>query len=58
MPIANREVEAGFVVDDLFGLCRGASGRTSADEITVFKSIGLAIEDLAIANALIRAHSD
>jgi ornithine cyclodeaminase/alanine dehydrogenase-like protein (mu-crystallin family) len=35
---------------DLFDLCRGkASGRGSADEITLFKSAGTAIEDLATA---------
>ncbi len=33
---------------DLFGLCRGeAAGRRSTDDITVFKSVGAAIEDLA-----------
>lgn len=35
---------------DLFDLCRGtAKGRASADEITLFKSAGTAIEDLATA---------
>ena len=35
---------------DLFDLCRGTvPGRTSADEITLFKSAGTAIEDLATA---------
>jgi ornithine cyclodeaminase len=35
---------------DLFDLCRGRkSGRQSADEITLFKSCGTAIEDLAAA---------
>jgi ornithine cyclodeaminase len=35
---------------DLFDLCRGtAKGRQSADEITLFKSCGTAIEDLATA---------
>jgi ornithine cyclodeaminase len=35
---------------DLFALCRGeASGRARADEITAFKSIGAALEDLAAA---------
>ncbi len=35
---------------DLFDLCRGtAKGRSSADEITLFKSAGTAIEDLATA---------
>lgn len=58
MPIANGVVGNDFVVDDLFGLCSGGVGRTSAEEITVFKSVGLAIEDLAIADALIRAQPD
>ena len=57
LPIANGTVGADFVVDDLFGLCAGGAGRTSAEEITVFKSVGLAIEDLAIAEALFRAES-
>jgi ornithine cyclodeaminase len=35
---------------DLFELCRGtAPGRRSEDEITLFKSCGTAIEDLATA---------
>jgi ornithine cyclodeaminase/alanine dehydrogenase-like protein (mu-crystallin family) len=58
MPIASGAVGTDFVVDDLFGLCSGGVGRTSAEEITVFKSVGLAIEDLAIADALIRAQPD
>ncbi len=56
--------EAGDIVDplkrgvlkevdvqaDLFGLCRGTEkGRQSASEITLFKSVGTAIEDLAAA---------
>lgn len=56
--------EAGDIVDplsrgvlkeidihgDLFDLCRGkVQGRKSADEITLFKSVGTAIEDLAAA---------
>ena len=35
---------------DLIELCRGkAKGRTKAAEITLFKSVGTAIEDLAAA---------
>ena len=35
---------------DLFELCRGtASGRATISEITLFKSVGNAIEDLAAA---------
>jgi ornithine cyclodeaminase len=38
------------VQGDLFDLCRGsAKGRGGADEITLFKSVGTAIEDLAAA---------
>jgi ornithine cyclodeaminase len=38
------------VKGDLFDLCRGkVKGRSSADEITLFKSAGTAIEDLATA---------
>lgn len=54
MPIADGTADADFVIDDLFGLCSGGAGRTSAEDITVFKSVGLAIEDLALAEALVR----
>jgi alanine dehydrogenase len=38
------------VLGDLIGLCKGdLAGRTSADEITMFKSVGTAIEDWAAA---------
>ncbi|MDQ4136853.1 MAG: ornithine cyclodeaminase family protein [Pseudomonadota bacterium] len=38
------------VQGDLFGLCRGAvAGRRSMEEITLFKSVGTALEDLAAA---------
>jgi ornithine cyclodeaminase len=38
------------VQGDLFDLCRGAvKGRKSAEEITLFKSCGTALEDLATA---------
>ena len=33
----------------LADLCRGAGGRRTADEITLFKSVGTALEDLAAA---------
>ena len=43
-------ISAANVRGDLFGLCRGeVQGRTRADEITVFKSVGAALEDLAAA---------
>jgi len=41
------------IAGDLAALCRGeALGRRSRDEITVFKSVGAAIEDLAAAAAV------
>ncbi len=43
------------VVGDLYDLTRGkVSGRGSADEITLFKSVGAAIEDLAAGIAVYR----
>jgi len=51
-------IEAGVigkeaVLGDLFELCRGtAAGRAGASEITFFKSVGAAIEDLAAAIAV------
>jgi len=41
------------VLGDLFDLCRGTvAGRGSASEITLFKSVGASIEDLAAAVAV------
>jgi ornithine cyclodeaminase len=43
-------IDATDVRGGLFGLCRGtAQGRARPDEITLFKSVGAAIEDLAAA---------
>lgn len=42
---------------DLFGLCREEhQGRTSAEEITFFKSVGHALEDLAAAKLAFERH--
>lgn len=44
------------IVADLFELARGEKkGRESADEITLFKSVGAALEDLAAGIAVYRA---
>ena len=49
VPVANGLLEARSVVD-LQGLCRGEHpGRRDPSEITVFKSVGAALEDLAAA---------
>lgn len=49
-PMAAGIIGAADICADLCDLCRGDSpGRRSADEITLFKSVGSAIEDLAAA---------
>lgn len=48
IPIAAGVITKDSVVGDLYSLTRGAHpGRTSATEITYFKSVGTAVEDLA-----------
>jgi ornithine cyclodeaminase len=42
-------ITPGDVIGDLAALVRGAQGRTAPHEITLFKSVGSAIEDLAAA---------
>ena len=42
-------IDRAHVVADLGALCGGGMGRTAADEITLFKSVGAALEDLAAA---------
>ena len=50
LAIKEGHIARGDVVADLHALCRGASaGRQGSDEITLFKSVGTAIEDLAAA---------
>jgi alanine dehydrogenase len=55
-------VDAGAVrredVTQLGDVLNGAPGRTSDDEITLFDSTGLAIQDLAIAQAVYAAWTD
>lgn len=50
LPIASGLITSADVRADLFDLARGVHpGRTADDEITLFKSVGTAIEDLAAA---------
>ncbi len=42
-------IDRADVLGDLGALCRGGSGRSGPREITLFKSVGAAIEDLAAA---------
>jgi ornithine cyclodeaminase len=49
-PIASGASAADDIAGDLFDLTRGdRAGRRFHDQITVFKSVGLALEDLAAA---------
>jgi ornithine cyclodeaminase len=49
-PLKRKVIKEADIRGDLFDLCRGtAKGRTSAAQITLFKSVGTAIEDLAAA---------
>ena len=49
-PLAARVIEESDIVGDLADLCRNkVGGRASVDEITLFKSVGTALEDLAAA---------
>ena len=50
-PLKSGVIAEADICGDLFDLCRGtAEGRRSADEITLFKSVGTALEDLAAAS--------
>lgn len=49
-PLRRGVIRETDVIGDLIGLTRGrVAGRETADEITLFKSVGTAIEDLAAA---------
>lgn len=50
VPLRKKIIARTDIKGDLFELCRGkAKGRTAASQITLFKSVGTAIEDLAAA---------
>ena len=49
IPLRSKVISADDIRADLFDLCRGALGRQDDSEITVFKSVGHALEDLVAA---------
>ncbi|MYZ49337.1 ornithine cyclodeaminase family protein [Propylenella binzhouense] len=56
-PLRSGLISASGIAGDLFELCRGSvPGRRSESEITLFKSVGTALEDLAAATALAAPH--
>jgi len=55
MPIKNGSVERSHIVADLHEIASGKKpGRTHPDQITLFKSVGCAIEDLVTAQLIYR----
>ncbi|NRB51269.1 MAG: ornithine cyclodeaminase family protein [Saprospiraceae bacterium] len=57
IPLATGVCQLEDIQADLFGLCRGKHpGRTSKEEITFFKSVGHALEDLAAAKLAYERH--
>ncbi len=53
-PIRTGVITADACLGDLAALCRGVcGGRQSAEEITLFKSVGTALEDLAAARLVV-----
>lgn len=55
MPIAGGLVTAEQLSDELGEVVEGRKpGRTSPDQITVYKSVGIAIQDMAVANLVYR----
>ncbi len=54
-PLKAGIISADHVAGTLYSLCRGeAQGRESAHQITLFKSVGTALEDLAAAGLVMR----
>lgn len=55
IPIGEGAVGPDHVVADLAELVRGAAGRSSPDDVTLFKGVGMAFEDLVVARAVLEA---
>jgi ornithine cyclodeaminase/alanine dehydrogenase-like protein (mu-crystallin family) len=55
IPIADWAFDRDHVVADLAEVVNGGEVRTTPDDITVFKSVGLAFEDLIVARAAVNA---
>lgn len=52
--IASGSLREGDIAGDLFDLSKGQQGRSSTSQITLFKSVGHAIEDLSAAALVYR----
>jgi ornithine cyclodeaminase len=51
LPIGEGAIGPGHITADLSELVHGAQVRTAPDQVTVFKSVGMAFEDLVVAAA-------
>lgn len=57
LPLQSGVISTEDIQGDLFGLCRSeVQGRVGNDEITVFKSVGHALEDLVAAQLVFTSH--
>ncbi|WP_462254381.1 bifunctional Delta(1)-pyrroline-2-carboxylate/Delta(1)-piperideine-2-carboxylate reductase [Ekhidna sp.] len=58
IPIANKVISVQEINGDLFQLCKSEiNGRQSKEEITVFKSVGHALEDLVAAQLIVQQNN-
>jgi ornithine cyclodeaminase/alanine dehydrogenase-like protein (mu-crystallin family) len=55
IPIREGVIEAVHVMSDLAEMVRGAEIRRSPEDVTVFKSVGMAFEDLVVARTVVDA---
>jgi ornithine cyclodeaminase len=53
IPLGEGAIGREHVLADLAELVRGADVRTSADDVTLFKAVGVAFEDLIVARAAV-----
>lgn len=53
IPIDEGAIGRAHVIADLAELVRGADVRTSAEDVTLFKAVGVAFEDLVVARAAV-----
>jgi ornithine cyclodeaminase len=55
LPIEEGVFQAGHIVADLGETLRGTDVRRSPEDVTLFKSVGIAFEDLVVARAVLSA---
>jgi alanine dehydrogenase len=55
IPLAEGAIGPEHVVADLKAVVGGDEVRRSPDDVTVFKSVGMAFEDLVVARAVVDA---